>query len=189
MILIFFGPPGAGKGTQAAFLSKRLHIPHLSTGDILRNKLSDSDNLSIKLKKIIDEGNLVSDDVLNEIISERLINKDCVSGFILDGYPRTEKQKDYLSFFLENKNLTIDNIFELKIKEEKIIKRISLRSKVENREDDKEEVVRIRITRYLKETKPLSDYYKKKHPFNYHEINGDQEIQKISQDIMDILKK
>ena len=111
MILIFFGPPGAGKGTQAAFLSKRFNIPHLSTGEILRNKLSDSDSLSIKLKTIIDQGNLVPDDVLNEIISERLVNKDCISGFILDGYPRTEKQKDYLSFFLENKNLGISMIF------------------------------------------------------------------------------
>ena len=129
------------------------------------------------------------DDVLNEIISERLVNKDCISGFILDGYPRTEKQKDYLSFFLENKNLGIDDIFELKIEEEKIIKRISFRSKVENREDDKEEVVRIRIAKYLKETKPLSDFYKKKYPFNYHEIRGDQEIQKISEDILVILKK
>ena len=189
MILIFFGPPGAGKGTQAAFLSKKLNIPHLSTGDILRKKLSDSDSLSIKLKKFIDEGNLVPDAVLNEIISERLSNQDCITGFILDGYPRTEKQKDYLSFFLENKNLGIDDIFELKIEEEKIIKRISFRSKVENREDDKEEIVRIRITKYLKETKPLSDYYKKKYPFNYHEISGDQEIQKISEDILGILKK
>ena len=96
MIIIFFGPPGAGKGTQASLVSKRLKVPHLSTGDILRNKLSDQDPLAIKFKKIMDAGNLVSDDILNQIITNRIIDEDCKNGFILDGYPRTILQKDYL---------------------------------------------------------------------------------------------
>ena len=92
MILIFFGPPGAGKGTQAKFIAKKLNIVHLSTGDILRKQLLEKNRLSIALKKIMDSGQLVTDNVLNKIISERLNNIDCSNGFILDGYPRTMEQ-------------------------------------------------------------------------------------------------
>jgi adenylate kinase len=84
MILIFFGPPGAGKGTQASLISHKLSIPHISTGEILRKKLLDTDSLSLKIKKVIDSGNLVSDDTLNELVSNRLNNLDCKNGFILD---------------------------------------------------------------------------------------------------------
>ena len=96
MIIIFFGPPGAGKGTQASLTAKTLNIPHLSTGDILRDKLLDQDSLSTQLKHLMDSGNLISDDILNEIVSNRLNLPDCQNGFILDGYPRTMSQKIFL---------------------------------------------------------------------------------------------
>ena len=103
MILVFFGPPGSGKGTQAKFISTTFNIPHLSTGEILRNSLKEKTNLSLQLKKIIDSGGLVSDDILNQIITDRISQKDCKKGFIFDGYPRTLSQAYFINdYFLEN---------------------------------------------------------------------------------------
>ena len=188
MILIFFGPPGAGKGTQAKLIASNFSIPHLSTGDILRNKLLQKNELSIKLKHIMDKGQLVSDDILNEIVSNRIYEEDCLNGFVLDGYPRTINQALFLSNILNSKNLKIDKIIDIDVDGKIIVKRIISRSKKENREDDKEEVIKTRISRYLAETKPLSDYYKSKYPSNYLVINGNQEIEKITEDILKILK-
>lgn len=188
MILIFFGPPGAGKGTQANLISKKLFIPHLSTGDMLRNKLLDNDSLSIKLKKIIDSGNLVPDKILNEIIINRISISDCKNGFILDGYPRTISQKDFFTNYLLNNNLKISKIFDLAISQNNILKRIKLRSNIENREDDKEEIIKTRITKYTQETKPISDYYKLNYPHDYFLIDADQEIDMIQADIVKITK-
>ena len=188
MLLIFFGPPGAGKGTQARIISNNFKIPHLSTGDILRNKLLQKDELSTKLIHIIDKGQLVPDDILNEIVSKRISNPDCLKGFILDGYPRTMGQALFLNTILNSKNFKIDKIIDIEVDEKIIVKRIISRSKEEDRQDDKEEVIKTRIFRYLSETKPLSDYYKSKYPSDYLVINGNQEIEKITEDIVKILK-
>jgi len=189
MILIFFGPPGAGKGTQADLVSKKFGIPHLSTGEILRNKLLDNDYLSDKLKDVIDSGNLVPDDILNKIVANRIAIADCNKGFILDGYPRTIVQKDFLSDFLINNNLKISKIFDLKLNQNKIIQRIKSRFNIEYRGDDKEEVIKNRIFKYFQETKPISDYYSLNYPQNYYLIDANQEIQMIHSDIIKITKK
>ena len=189
MILIFFGPPGAGKGTQASLVAKKLNILHLSTGDILRKKLLDNDTLSLRLKEIMDSGNLVSDEILNEIVASRLSLQDCKKGFILDGYPRTISQKNFLETYLEKNNLKISYIFDLKVEGDVIIKRIKSRSDIENRQDDKEEVIKTRISKYIDETKPLSDYFSLKYPKYYHLINGNQEIEMIQGDILRLAKK
>ena len=188
MIFIFFGPPGAGKGTQASLLSKIFKIPHLSTGDILRRKLLDTDSLSKKLKDIIDSGNLVSDSILNEMIANRLKISDCKNNFILDGYPRTIPQKDFLSDFISKNNLYITKIFDLKIDGETIIKRIRSRSSIENREDDKDSVIKTRISQYIQETRPISDLYRSENADNYHLIDANQEIELIHEDILKIAK-
>ena len=188
MILIFFGPPGAGKGTQASIISNNFKIPHLSTGDILRNKLLQKDELSTILKHVIDRGQLVSDNILNEIVSSRIDEQDCLKGFVLDGYPRTKDQALFLHNILNSKNLKIDKILDIDVDEKIIVKRIILRSKTENRQDDKEEVIKVRISRYLSETKPLSDFYKSQYLSDYLVINGNQEIEKIAEDIVKILK-
>ena len=112
--IIFFGPPGAGKGTQAKIISDFLQISHLSTGDILRKKLNDNDNLAIELKKIMSSGNLVSDEILNSIVSSRLINEKN-KGFILDGYPRTLNQSEFLNNFLFDNSTSINYIFNIQI--------------------------------------------------------------------------
>ena len=115
MKIIFFGPPGSGKGTQAKLLAKELNILHLSTGDILREKLSDGDTLSAKLNQIMSSGNLVSDEILNEIIADKLMSEECINGFILDGYPRTISQLEFLLSFFKRNNLILDVIFNFKI--------------------------------------------------------------------------
>ena len=125
--MIFFGPPGAGKGTQAKFVAKKFDIKHLSTGDILREQLLKNNEFSLKLKKIMDSGELVTDNILNEIVSERLNNEDCSKGFILDGYPRTMAQATFLFNFLKEKNLKIDFIIDFVINDETIIQRINKR--------------------------------------------------------------
>ena len=189
MILIFFGPPGAGKGTQANIISNNFKIPHLSTGNILRNKLLQKDELSTKLKYIIDKGKLVSDDILNEIVSKRISNQDCLRGFILDGYPRTMGQALFLNTILNSKNLKINKIIDINVDEKNIVKRIISRSKAEDRQDDKKEVIKTRISKYLSKTKPLSDFYKSTYPSDYLKINGNQEIEKITEDIVKIITK
>ena len=167
----------------------KFNIPHLSTGDILRKKLLDKDLLSEKLKIIMDSGNLVSDEILNEIIANRLSNNDCKDGFILDGYPRTEDQRIFIESFFKDKNLIINNIFELKIEQEIIVERIKTRSGRENRGDDKEDVIKTRILKYTQETRPLSEYYQNKYKSKYHVVDGNQEISMIEKDILEIAKK
>ena len=112
--IIFFGPPGAGKGTQAKIISDYLNVSHLSTGDILRKKLQDKDSLAKKLKEIMSSGNLVSDDILNSIVASRLKNEK-KNGFILDGYPRTLTQSEFLNNFLLETFSSIDYIFDIQL--------------------------------------------------------------------------
>ena len=113
--IIFFGPPGAGKGTQAKIISNFLNLPHLSTGDILRKKILENDSIAIELKNIMDNGKLVSDDILNSIVSSRLA-LETKKGFILDGYPRTLDQSLFLDNFLQTSNTMINYIFFINIK-------------------------------------------------------------------------
>ena len=188
MLFIFFGPPGAGKGTQASIISNNFKIPHLSTGDILRNKLLQKNELSTRLKRVMDKGQLVSDDILNGIVSNRVNEQDCLKGFVLDGYPRTMDQALFLNNIFNSKNLKIDKIIDIYVDEKNIVKRLKSRSKKENRQDDKEEVIKTRISRYLLETKPLSDFFKSKYPSDYLMINGNHEIEKITENIIEILK-
>ena len=129
MRIVFFGPPGSGKGTQAKLISREFNILHLSTGDILRNKLKDGDEISLKLQSVMSSGNLVSDNLLNQIIAEKLISKECSNGFILDGYPRTIVQSDFLLDFLNKNNLVLDAIFDFKIDFKTVEQRIISRSK------------------------------------------------------------
>ena len=189
MIIIFFGPPGAGKGTQAEIISNHLKIPHLSTGFIFRNLLLQKNDLAKKLQDKLNMGELISDEITNQIISSRMDEKDCSNGFILDGYPRTINQADFLKKKLDFKKLKIDKILDINLDEKEILKRIILRSSIEQRNDDNENVIQIRISEYLKETKPLSDHYMTEFQNSYYSIDGNQKIDKISKDILQILKK
>ena len=183
--IIFFGPPGAGKGTQANIISQYLNVSHLSTGDILRKKLLDKDELASELKLIMSSGNLVSDDILNTIVSSRLKNENN-NGFILDGYPRTIKQSKFLNNFLSQTSNSIDYIFNIKINFETLKKRILKRSSEESREDDKIDVLETRYNEYLNSTEKVSNFYKDNNSSIFYEIDGSQQIHEITQQIKQI---
>jgi len=189
MKIVFFGPPGSGKGTQAKLLAKELKILHLSTGDILREKLSKEDKLSIKLKQIMSSGNLVSDEILNQIISNKLISEECSNGFILDGYPRTISQCDFLLSFFKNNSLKLDVIFNFKIDFKLVQERIILRSKQEQRSDDNIEVIKVRLDKYMEETHPVSEFFLKNYSQSFFNIDASKEVSKIQKELIDIIKK
>ena len=189
MKIIFFGPPGSGKGTQAKLLANELNILHLSTGDILREKLSDGDSLSIKLKDVMSSGNLVSDEILNQIIANKLMSEECGNGFILDGYPRTISQSDFLVSFFKSNSLILDVIFNFKIDFKLVEERIINRSKQEQRSDDNLDVIKTRIEKYIEETYPVSEFFSEKYSQISFTIDASQEVHKIQKELMNIIKK
>ena len=189
MKIIFFGPPGSGKGTQAKLLAKKLNILHLSTGDILREKLSDGDSLSIKLKEIMSSGNLVSDEILNQIIANKLMSEECSNGFILDGYPRTILQSEFLLSFFKSNGFSLDIIFNFKIDFKLVEERIINRSKQEQRSDDNIDVIKTRLDKYIEETYPVSQFFSKNFDQNFFTIDASQEVSKIQKELINILKK
>ena len=189
MKIVFFGPPGSGKGTQAKLLAKELNILHLSTGDILRDKLSDGDSLSIKLKEIMSSGNLVSDEILNQIIANKLISEECTNGYILDGYPRTILQAEFLLSFSKLNNFNLDMIFDFKIDFELVEERIISRSKQEQRSDDNIDVIKTRLDKYIEETYPVSQFFSENFSQNFFNIDASQEVSKIQKELINIIKK
>ena len=186
--LIFFGPPGAGKGTQAKIISKYLEVSHLSTGDILRKKLLDKDDTANKLKQIMSSGNLVSDEILNSIVATRL-TKESEKGFILDGYPRTLKQAKFLDDFLLTNSNAIDYIFDIQINFEILKSRILKRSSEESRDDDNIDVLETRYNEYVNSTQKVSNLYKDNHSSIFFEIDGSLQIEEITKKIKEIVKK
>ncbi|MBD1147641.1 adenylate kinase [Pelagibacterales bacterium SAG-MED31] len=183
MKLILFGPPGSGKGTQASLLKNKYNIPHLSTGDILRSKLDDNDELALELNKIMSSGNLVPDTILNPIVTEKLLSDECKNGFILDGFPRNISQSDFLINFLEHNQIAVDLVIDFTADTNTVKNRILERSKIENRTDDNIAVIKTRLKKYFEETKPLADIFKNKYGEKFIEINAMQEISKIQSDI------
>ena len=186
--IIFFGPPGAGKGTQAKIISNFLDVPHLSTGDILRKKLDDKDDLAHQLRNTMSSGNLVSDDILNSIVSARLINEN-KNGFILDGYPRTLKQSDFLTDFLSKTSNPINYIINIELNFEILKNRILKRSSEENREDDNINVIETRYNEYLNSTEKVTNYYLNNYSDIFYKIDGSLQIEEITEKIKQILKK
>ena len=186
--IIFFGPPGAGKGTQAKIISSFLDLPHLSTGDILRKKILENDSIAIELKNIMDNGKLVSDDILNSIVSSRL-TLESKKGFILDGYPRTLDQSLFLDNYLMSSDTKLNYIFFIDIKFNILKERIIKRSKEENRDDDNLNVLETRYSEYLNSTEKVSSFYKEKLPQIFFTIDGSLEINEITNKIKEILKK
>lgn len=165
MRLIFLGPPGAGKGTQAKRLTDRYGIPQLSTGDMLRAAVKAGSEVGNRAKAVMDAGGLVSDDIVNQIVSERIEAVDCAKGFILDGYPRTVPQAKALASNMLAKNIALDAVIELKVDEDALVKRIesrvaeTLAAGSVVRSDDNPESFRKRLAEYREKTAPLSDYY------------------------------
>jgi len=188
MIIILLGPPGSGKGTQANFIQSKLSIPHLSTGDILRQSVKNETNLGRKVKDIMAKGKLVSDDLVLDVIKERVSQSDCDQGFILDGYPRNIIQAESLNMVLKDINRNIDKILFLDVDFTVLHSRIESRSKENNEEkraDDTSEVLIKRLDEYKSQTAPLGEYYSNDKKFK--KINGMNSISQVSLDIENFL--
>jgi adenylate kinase len=198
MRLVLLGCPGVGKGTQAKFITDKFHIPHISTGDILRAAVSAKSQLGQQVKQIINEGGLVPDDIMIQLIKERLQQPDCLNGFLLDGFPRTIDQAKQLEKILQEQHLPLDFIIQITVPEEEIIKRLSGRRihpasgrvyhvifnppKVEGlddqtkeplvqRPDDQEEPIRKRLEVYYKQTEPLINFYRSNEPLTFETLS------------------
>ena len=164
MRLILLGPPGVGKGTQAKILVEQLGIPQLSTGDILRSAIAAKTPMGLAAKQVMDRGDLVSDDIVNGIVSERIDQADCANGFILDGFPRTTPQADALGAMLEQKGLKLNAVIEITANADTLVSRVANRAKETGgiRADDNADVVRKRLDVYRELTEPLVSYYRGK---------------------------
>ena len=205
MRLILLGPPGAGKGTQAAGIVEKYKIPHISTGDIFRQNIKEGTELGKKAKEYMDQGLLVPDELTVGLVTDRISQPDCGNGFMLDGFPRNVSQAVQLDAFLKNNGIALDKVINIEVDKEKLVARAVGRRickscgatyhiefnppKVEGvcdickgelyqRADDNEETVSKRIQVYLDETKPLADYYSKVGIIA--DINGEQSIQRYS---------
>jgi|TARA_B110000238_G_scaffold177959_1_gene200180 adenylate kinase len=190
MIIILLGPPGAGKGTQASFIKNEFNIAHISTGDMLREAVKNETALGLTAKEIMARGDYVSDNLLLEIINERVSEKDCENGFILDGYPRNEVQAKSLDIILNETNDSIDGIIQIDVDFSVLQKRIEGRAKDDNneiREDDNLQVMKKRLQVYIDQTEPLISYYSNHK--NFIVINGMNDISKVSEDIKNNLIK
>lgn len=159
MRVIIFGPPGAGKGTQASRIADRYGIPAISTGDIFRANIKGQTPLGLQVKEIITSGGYVPDEVTNAIVEDRLAQEDCRGGFLLDGYPRTMAQVDALDAMLANRGQGLNAVLELTVDEDEVVGRLLKRAEIEGRADDTEDVIRERMAIYRRETAPLSQTY------------------------------
>jgi adenylate kinase len=212
--MIFVGPPGAGKGSQAKLISEALHIPHISTGDMFRSHTKSQSALGLEAKKYTDQGLLVPDDITNQMVKERLSKPDVDNGFIFDGYPRTPDQAIFLDELLKHSNLKLDVVLNISSSDELIIHRITGRrtcpvcgaiyhvdnyppkvagicdldgaTLVQRKDDQKETIIR-RLNVYKEETFPLIKYYANKNLLV--DVDGSRQLDVITKDILEILEQ
>ncbi|MBI3895432.1 MAG: adenylate kinase [Acidobacteria bacterium] len=211
--LIFLGAPGAGKGTQAREICSRLGIPHISTGDILRANATKQTPLGLLAKASMDRGELVSDEVINEMVRDRLSQPDCQNGFLLDGYPRTLAQAEALGALLQERGYGTPIVVNLRVGYNIVVKRLGGRricpvcqrtynvnfhpplrdgvcdadgSPLQQRADDREEAIRERLLAYEAQTAPLIEFYKKGGRF--FDIDGEQEPEQITGELARLLE-
>ena len=185
MNIIIFGPPGAGKGTQAKYLVNKLNSFQVSTGDMLREEIKKNSTIGKNIINNMNEGKFVDDEIVNKLLENVIFDPNKMNKLIFDGYPRTINQAKNLDNLLNKSNQKIDFIFFLNVKKDSIIKRIEKRKILEKRSDDDAETILKRYDTYMDVTKPVLDFYSKKE--NYHEIDGSLEIDNISQKIAQIL--
>ena len=185
MNIILFGPPGAGKGTQAKYLVKKLNGFQISTGDILRNEIKMNTEIGKKIVNNMNEGKFVNDDIVNELIKKVIFNPQKKNNLIFDGYPRSISQAKNLDKLLIDTNQKVDFIFFLNVNKATIVKRIEKRKILEDRSDDVSETILKRYDTYMDTTKPVLEFYNKNS--NFYEIDGALEIEEITAKINDFL--
>ena len=157
--LLIAGPPGVGKGTQSAILAAGLQVPAISTGDMFRALPASHGDLAEEVQAVMAAGRYVDDDLTNRVVAERLLRDDCASGFLLDGYPRTLPQLDFLHRWLAERGLAIDAVIALEADEEVAARRMAARAALDGRPDDTVETFRVRLQVYAEQTRPLLEVY------------------------------
>ena len=185
MNVIIFGPPGAGKGTQALNIVKKFNLYQISTGDLLRNEVKNQTTIGKDIENIISKGDFATDEIVNELIKNAIFNPLNKNKLIFDGYPRSLSQAKNLDLFLKESNQKIEYIFFLNVNKETIIKRIQKRKNIEKRSDDDLETILKRHETYMETTKPVLDFYSKNK--NFYEIDGSSEITAITAKIDQII--
>src|SRR5690554_4266512 len=212
--MIFVGPPGAGKGSQAKIISQTLNIPHISTGDMFRTHIKGATKLGLEAKKYTDQGLLVPDDITNQMVKDRLGQKDVQKGFIFDGYPRTPDQASFLDHLMVSFNQQIDVVLNITSSDDVIIKRITGRwtcpvcgaiyhidnyppkvagicdndgATLKQRKDDQKETIIRRLNVYKEETFPLIKYYANKNLLM--DVDGNQSLEMITKHVLEILEQ
>ena len=185
MNIILLGPPGAGKGTQAKILEKAYGIVQLSTGDMLRSSVASKSKLGQQAKAVMNSGDLMPDDIMTQIISQRIEQIDCVNGFILDGFPRTTQQAKALETMLEDSDKVLDFVIEIVVDDEILVDRIKSRvdemSVEDRRSDDNVETLRKRLSIYHQQTAPILPFYKERGMLN--QVDGMKSIVEVSNKI------
>ena len=214
MYIIIFGPPGAGKGTQARRIAHKFNLKHIATGDLLRREIEMGTDIGKTAEVYLKRGDLVPDNIVNELVKQHLCNPECVMGAIFDGYPRTLKQAFTLDSFLKSKGKKIDMVISLDISDQEVIRRLTMRricsecgqvyhlifkrpkndlkcdicgGKLIQREDDKEEVVRYRLAVYHERTTPLLDFYSRKGIL--YTVDGTKDVDTVYNSIVKLIKK
>lgn len=184
MRLILFGPPGAGKGTQAKLLEEKLNIPQLSTGDMFRNAIKNQTPLGVKVKAIMDSGQLVSDEVVVDMVAETIDKPEFTNGYILDGFPRTVAQSEAFDELLEKRSEKVDAFVAMEVPDDELISRLVNRG--QGREDDTPDKIKVRLAVYQDETAPVLAYYEAKG--RAKRINGIGSIEEIQARILEAIK-
>ena len=185
MNIIIFGPPGAGKGTQAKFLVKKFNSYQISTGDMLREEIKNDTIIGKKIISNMNDGKFVDDEIVNNLLENIVFDEDKKNKLVFDGYPRTINQAKNLDKLLRKSNQQINFIFFLNVEKNAIIKRIEKRKVLEKRSDDDADTILKRYDTYMEVTKPVLEFYSKNQ--NFHEVDGSMEIRDISLKIEEIL--
>jgi len=186
MNIVIFGPPGAGKGTQSNFIEKKFKLHQLSTGELLRKEIKNNTRLGQQISSIINSGNLVSDDIVSDLIEKYISNKIYKSRLIFDGYPRNLNQATNLNNLLKKYDQKIDIVLKLSVSLDTVKKRILERSSIEKRDDDNEEIAIRRYKTFEKNIYPLIDFYKKTNLLKV--VNGETSISKINDEISGLIE-